>query len=110
MTLTLGSTPQSLEVILVEGADFISALDSVDAAGAPDNWPGTAVISLKFNDTANTVWTATITAAAADWNVDKADVAALESRLPSYGKVELTYLDGTTDLLWFHGKVKRVGF
>lgn len=98
--ISLGSTPLQLMVSLYPTADFISGIDSIDGP-----WPTTAVLALVFNDTAATTWTATLNGVAADWNIDKAAVAALIGRLPNGPRVRLTYTDGTTDLLWAQGRV-----
>lgn len=100
MPVVLGSSPTAMLVKLTLGADFISGFDSEDG-----NWPGTAVIALHFNDSADTVWTATINGTAVDWNIDKAQVAALVSRFPRSPRAHVTYVDGTTDLMWFEGQV-----
>lgn len=98
--ISLGATPLQLSVRLYASADFICGLDSEDGA-----WPTTAALALVFNDLDATTWTATLNGVAADWNVDKAQVAALIARLPTSPRVRLTYTDGTTDLLWAQGRV-----
>lgn len=98
MALTLGSEVDSLTVRLSQDADFVSGLDSQDG-----NWPGGAIIRLEFSD--GTTWDATLNAAAADWNVDKAAVNTLITALAGRGKVRLRYIQGSTDLTWAQGNV-----
>lgn len=95
----LGASPETLSVTLVEGADFISALDSADG-----DWPDSAVIALTFDDADETTWTATTTGAAAEWNVDKAAVDALILAAGNRLSARLTYTDGATDLVWAEGR------
>lgn len=104
MPINLGASPDRLTVTLTRGADFVTGMDSLDGP-----WPETAVVRLVFNDTADTIWPATIAGAAADWNVDKAEVDALIGRLTNPKNVQLTYTDGTADLTWAQGSVVVAG-
>lgn len=100
MTLTLGSEVESLTIRLTVDADFVTGLDSEDG-----DWPDGATIRLEFNDSDETTWDATVNAAAADWNVDKAEVNALIDRFTSTPRARLLYIDGTADLTWAQGTV-----
>lgn len=106
-TISLGADVENLSVKLARGGDYVTGLDSLDG-----DWPVSAVVTLLFNDSANTAWTATVNGAALDWNVDKAQVDALLDRYATAGvddsrrKVRLRYVDGTTDLIWAQGKVQ----
>lgn len=100
--LNLGNAPDTLTVTLVRGADFVSGVDSLDG-----DWPTGTVIRLVFNDSASTVWTATLEGAAATWEIDHAEVDALIGRMnPSKRRVRLVYADGPTELMWAIGIVR----
>lgn len=107
-SLTLGSAVDTLAVRLTEDADYVTGIDSLDG-----DWPGTAVVSLVFNDTPTapatdpTEWVATVVGDAISWNVDKAEVNALIARLPegTKARARLLYVDGSTDLVWAQGSV-----
>lgn len=96
-SIVLGNAPESLRLILVSDADFVSTLTNSDG-----NWSGTASIELRFDD--DTVWPAVIAANTATWNVDKAVVDAVPSTVR---KVSLFYTDGAADLCWAKGTVAR---
>lgn len=105
-SVVLGAAPESLTLVLVDDADFVSGLDSADG-----DWPTGAAIALTFNDTARTTWAAAIDGAHADWNVDKAAVSALIDDLGNAPRVRLTYTEGDVDLIWATGTVSiRRGF
>jgi hypothetical protein len=98
VSFTLGVEPESFTVILSPGADFVSTITASDG----DPW-GSAVVSLVFDDDDETTWSATVASDELRWNVDKVAVDALIAASPSH--VRLTFVDGTTDLLWAKGRV-----
>lgn len=97
-TIQLGASPGPMIVHLVKGCDFVTGFDSEDG-----DWPAGCVITLEFNDSASTVFTATVDGEAVDWNEDKADVDALIARGTT--KAQVRYVDGSTDLVWFKGPI-----
>lgn len=98
MTVTLGARPDLLTVVLVTGADFIATL--TNQAGP---WAEGATVALVFSDDAATTWAATITAADATFNVDK----AIADAIPHRTKAELHYTLGAVDQVWARGSVSR---
>jgi hypothetical protein len=101
--LELGSAPTGLTVRLVRGSDFVAGIDSNEG-----DWPVGVTIRLVFNDAGATTWDATVSGAAADWNVDKAAVDTLITASPK--RVRLLYVDGTTDLVWAQGDVRVIAW
>jgi len=96
--LELGSGPLPLHVTLTQDGDFICVIESQDG-----DWPGTAVISILFNDDDVTTWTATLSTVDATFDVDKIEVNALIDKGPT--RARLRYVDGSTDLIWAQGSV-----
>lgn len=99
MTLTLGSAPQQLTVVLIRDADFVAVLHN--SAG---DWDAGVSIELRFGDT---VWVATLAGADATFNVDKAAVNALVATKPRTAR--LFYVDGDVDLCWATGSASIRG-
>lgn len=98
MTVTLGAIPDHLNVQLTTGADFIATL--TNQAGP---WAEGAVVALVFATDPVTTWTATIVAADATFNVDK----AVANTIPHRTAVELNYTLGALDQVWARGSVSR---
>lgn len=100
MSVVLGSVPQTLKVVLVPGADFVSILRRQDGL----NWP-VADLILEFLTDPITEWTADIVGAVATWNIDQNDVDELLALKPR--GVKLWYVEGDLRLLWAQGEVDR---
>jgi hypothetical protein len=99
MSFNLGRAPERFTVTLVENADFIAALRRANG----EDWPGTLQVSLVFNDTDETTWTATINGPQLLWNVDKVESDAVFAARPK--KVTLWYVDGDVEISWAQGTV-----
>lgn len=97
MAFTLGSAPDTLKVVLVKGADFVSTLTRKDGT----DWPVDTEVVLEFKTTSPVSWSATLTGSSAMWNVDQADVDALIAAKPR--SVKLWYVEGEVRLLWAQG-------
>lgn len=97
MSITLGTAPQKLNVLLTKDADFFTTLRSSDG-----DWPGTARIELRLG---SIVWEAEITGTDAVISVDFVEVNKVYSSPIQQAK--LFYIDGTTDICWGLGKVTR---
>lgn len=104
MTINLGQVPEALGVTLVEEGDFIGSITNNDdpATGIPPDWPAGLVVTIKFNDPAATVFTATVTGPTIAWNVDKALVNTLIAAAPKMAW--LNYKDGARDIPWARGR------
>lgn len=98
MTVTLGAIPDHLNVRLTTGADFIATLTNQSGP-----WAEGAVVSLVFSTDPVVTWTATIAAADATFNVDK----AVSDTIPHRTAVELRYTLGAVDQVWARGSVSR---
>lgn len=96
--LELGAKPYPLDVTLVRGADFVCSIVSEEGP-----WPESAVVTLRFNDPLDTVWTASVNDTELYFEVDKAQVDALIDRLPANARVRLRYVDGPMDAVWAQG-------
>lgn len=96
MSITLGSVPENLSVVLSKDADFFTTLENADGA-----WSVTAQIKLVFSN--GTTWTATIAGINATFNVDYVQVNAVITAKPTW--VKLFYVDGTTEICWAIGRV-----
>jgi predicted ThiF/HesA family dinucleotide-utilizing enzyme len=94
-SVTLGSAPASMSLLLVPGADFVCTLVSQDGT-----WPATAAIAIEVADA---TWEATVSGTDAVFNVDQAQVNAVIAQDPN--RFKLWYTDGTTRLLWGSGLV-----
>lgn len=101
--LNLGLSPEPLNVHLPTGSDFTSVLNCKDASGAVTDWPSGTVWSLVFTDSSATVWTATTAGSTATFEVDKAVADLIGDATP----VKLRYVNGTTDRIYYIGKVVR---
>lgn len=95
--INLGLQPETLRVILTTGADFLCTVR------LNENWPGSTVLSLVFDD--GTSWSATISTTDAIFSVDKAVADVVPDNTP----VKLRYVNGTTDQIWAVGTVVRRG-
>jgi hypothetical protein len=101
MPLELGSVPETLRVILVRGADFVSTLRRKD--GSP--WPVGSQIILEFQRAGapSYEWAAATNGALAVWDVDQQDVdAVIAGRVRG---VKLWYVEGGLRLLWAQGDI-----
>lgn len=96
--LTLGHHPETLLLVLVSDADFVTTLTNSDG-----DWSPTAQIELRIGD--DIVWPATIADDVATFDVDK--VAVNQAIASDNDRVRLFYVDGTADLCWAKGKVTR---
>lgn len=97
-TLTLGSQPAELSVVLNADADF----DAILRRGDEQDWDDSHVLKLTFvfRGTAPTVsWSATFSGVDASFSKDRVDVNAVIAARPS--KVQLWY----DELLWATGTV-----
>jgi len=108
MTLVLGQGPLALRVVLVTGADFVSALKRSDST----DWEVGTAIELEIRtrdengDTVYESWPAAIAGDTAEWNLDLADVNAVIAARPS--TVRLWYVLGELRLLWAQGDVEVI--
>jgi hypothetical protein len=102
--LKLGLDPEPLIVHLTTGADFDAVLTYV-VGGVVTSWPALTEVSLVFEDAQSTVWDATVSTSTATFAEDKADADAM----PDGTGVKLRYVNGTTDRVWFVGRVLRHG-
>jgi hypothetical protein len=99
--LTLGLKPKTMTLDLARGGDFNAALECVNEAGTPTNWPmGTAVV-LRLGGLLD--WDASISGARAVWSVDKVDVEAAYNA--GYFTFGLYLINGTTEQLYAKGPV-----
>lgn len=94
-TITLGSRPVAMSLLLVAGGDFVCTLTSQDG-----DWPATATITLEV---AGTTWTAALAGPEATFNVDQDDVDTVIEAKPT--RFKLWYTDGGTHILWGAGSV-----
>lgn len=99
MTFTLGRAPEKFNVVLVDDADFITALHRVDDSP----WPTTLVATIEISTDPATMWEGTVDGAYIRWEVDAADVSTVRALRPK--KAKLWYVDGGTRLLWASGTV-----
>lgn len=108
MSFTLGQGPETLRVVLVSNADFVSALKRSDAT----SWDLATQIALEIRTraqdgtTAYVTWTATLNGDTAQWNVDMLEVNNVIAARPS--TVRLWYTLGELRLLWAQGDVEVV--
>ena len=100
MSITLGTKPDTLTLVLARGADFAATLRNTTGA-----WSPTAVIQLRIDPT--TVWTATLSGADAVFAIDAALVDALVTTRSS--KVKLFYTDGDSEVCWAIGTIQANG-
>lgn len=113
MSISLGDSPDRLTVKLSRFGDFVAALIYDDGDPLTTNeWPAGIDIELRFyatatSTTAAATWAASITDDRAEWDKDKADVAA-DVLDDANLTARLFYIDGATDLLWASGTVKEV--
>ena len=99
MSITLGTTPENLTVVLTKDADFFTVLENADG-----NWSGTAQIELRFGDI---VWSSTIAGADATFNIDADQVNdIITARIQ---RAKLFYIDGDTEICWALGDVEASG-
>lgn len=103
--LELGLAPKALRLHLPTGSDFTAVLTCKDEDGAVTDWPVGTVWSLVFSDSAASVWTATTSGSTATFEVDKATA----DTMPDGTVVKLRYVNGTTDRIYYVGKVVRHG-
>ena len=97
--MDLGFQPLPLAVTLTKGADFVSGLVADTA------WSSATAIALVFDDPdddrAPIVWAATVAGTDATWARPAVDVDALIAS--QVRRVQLTYSDGVTRLVWAKG-------
>ena len=98
--IVLGSTPESLAVILTKDADFFTTLTTEDGS----NWPVTAQIKLILG-TYEAV--ATISGPDASISIDEVDVNTIITSRTTNAK--LMYIDGTAKICWALGVVAADG-
>lgn len=100
-TITLGTVPQVLKVILVEHADFVASMRRSDG----QSWPDGASLSLQFTlkEGGPTIWEASFASAVASWDVDRDVVDALVASKPR--AVRLWYEEGELQALWAQGEI-----
>lgn len=101
----LGTLPQTMNLVLSAGSDFVASLVLEDESGQQTPYPAGVAVSLELDggDGAPATWTASIDGAVASWNVDEDLVdAALQADLT---RLRLWYVDGATRLLWAKGAV-----
>lgn len=106
--IKLGTDPDSLIVVLPKNADFKATLRNITSPTdhTPVNWPAGTAIQLRFGSSATPVmWAATVTGADAVFNVDKAVVAPLRASETKVAR--LYYVNGTDDILWAEGDIRR---
>jgi hypothetical protein len=100
VSITLGTVPENLTVVLTKDADFFTTLQNADG-----NWSVTAEIKLIFST--GDEWDATISGEEATFNVDSTTVNTLLEARPIW--VKLFYIDGTTEICWAKGEVSPNG-
>lgn len=103
-TLELGTDPGALTVYLTTGSDFDCIL-RYRVGGTVSDWPASTEISLVFDDSAASEWDAAVSGSDATFSVDKATA----DTMPDGTVVRLRYVNGTTDRIWYVGKVSRRG-
>ncbi len=101
-TFQMGQPPESLRVVLVAGADFVTQLRRKD--GTP--WPVGSDLYLAFSFSASSGqtpvrWDAAFSGDVAAWNVDHLEVDALIAKRPSVAR--LWYVEDPLELLWAQG-------
>lgn len=99
-TVTLGSVPQMLKVILTKNADFVASMKKADNT----SWPSAQLfLQFEIKDASPIVWQASFSGAVASWNVDLVDVNALLAAKPR--GVKLWYDEGDYEALWAQGEI-----
>ena len=114
MPIVLGHRPDTLDVLLTEGADFHAALQA-KVGGVERPWPAGTTITLEFGggrdpdgaDAPTTSWPATIAAEFASWDRSEADIAAVKAA--GHLTARLTHKLGTADTVWATGRVRWAG-
>lgn len=107
MTANYGVLPVRSSFTLSSDADFYQVVTTVDGV----SYPVLATLSLKFLNAADAVvatWTATIVAANATFQKDKALVAALLLLLPVQGRMFYEDGAGGPELLLAQGPVRDI--
>ena len=107
MTINFGVVPERVSFTLSSDADFFQACRTADGS----DFPVAAVLEIRWVNRAGTVldtWAATITDDTAQFNEDKALVAALLDDDPVQGR--LFYQDGGSgpELLVAEGTVRDI--
>lgn len=112
---TLGIEPEYAPLNLTAGADFVAeceyAIPDPDNPGQEivTNWPAGTSWSIVFgaapDGSTPAKWDAIVTGSLAKFSVDKATTAAVPARTP----FTIVYTNGTTDVVYFEGTVKRHG-
>lgn len=100
MSITLGTVPENLTVVLTKDADFFTTLENADG-----DWSVTAEIKLIFST--ETEWSATISGDEATFNENYTEVNTVLAAKPLW--VKLFYIDGTTEICWAMGEVQPNG-
>lgn len=106
MTVTFGFEPLDLEVILVDGSDFIFTLK------ANPGWPPGIAIELRFSPTtprespSPIIWPASVVGVNASWDRPATDVAAVLDAKAVHVRLLYREADGSR-LLWMRGVVRR---
>lgn len=97
MSITLGTVPENLTVVLTKDADFFTTLENADG-----NWPSGATIQLIFED--GTIWDSVISGENATFSIDATEVNLIIDLKPR--TVKLFYKEGTTEICWALGGVQ----
>lgn len=97
MSITLGSVPENLTVVLTKDADFFTTLQNADG-----DWPIGAQVQLIFQD--GTVWEAGISGPDAVFSIDSSQVNLIIDLKPRF--VKLFYREGLTEICWALGGVQ----
>jgi hypothetical protein len=97
-----GLTPKNKDVDLTKGGDYIHAMRR-RLDGVITDWPVGTEWSILFDDNQNSVWDADVDGELASWNVDK----AVADAMPPGTTVRWRRVNGTTDLIYYVGRVNR---
>lgn len=97
-----GLDPRNRDVVLTDGADFIYAL-RCRVAGVVTDWPVGTHWYITFDGVPNAEWEASVVGPLASWNVDK----VVTAEVPGLTAVRWRYVNGSTDLVYWMGRVRR---
>ena len=107
MTINFGLLPARTSFTLSSDSDFYQAVTTNDG----ESYPVTATLQLRWLNAADAVvatWSATIVAATATFQTDKALVAALLLLLPVQGRVFYEDGAGGPELLLAQGVIRDI--
>jgi hypothetical protein len=97
-----GLRPGNRDVDLTRGGDYIFGLRRL-LDGVITDWPLGTEWTILFDDNQNSEWDANVLDEMASWNVDKAVADAMDEGTT----VRWRYVNGTTDLIYWVGRVNR---